>query len=172
MAAILVSMLLFYIAKCIASAVAVWNLILNNICISNFSFYRSDIIHFTSWLPSFLGWRPASTLCTNKGGRIRCESHVGIALHAYPCFPYLKFMLRNIFVYYIIRFTSLCKIFTYLSFFCRSHSVPCAPFSMLGGPSGTGYYEVRFPVHGDWGSRDVSAAGMCDCVKECMSFVM
>ena len=43
---------------------------------------------------------------------------------------------------------------------------------MLGGPSGTGCEDVSFPVHGGWDSRDVSVAGMCDCVKECMSFVM
>ena len=35
--------------------------------------------------------------------------------------------------YYISRFTSLCKIITYLSF-SRSFLVPYAPFSMLGSP--------------------------------------
>ena len=44
--------------------------------------------------------------------------------------------------------------------------MPCAPFSMLGGPGGTGCDEVCFPVHGGWDSRDVS---MFDCVKEHMS---
>ena len=48
----------------------------------------------------------------------------------------------------------------------------CAPFSMLGGPSDTGYNEVHFLVHGGWDSRDVSVTSMCDYVKECMSVVM
>jgi hypothetical protein len=38
-----------------------------------FFFHRSDIIHITSWLPAFLGWGSTSAICTNKGGRIRCE---------------------------------------------------------------------------------------------------
>ena len=42
--------------------------------------------------------------------------------------------------------------------------------SMYGGPGGTGFDEVRFPVHACWDSRDVSVAGLCDCVKEWMSF--
>ena len=50
--------------------------------------------------------------------------------------------------------------------------MPCAPFSMLGGLGGTGCDEVRFPVHDGWGSRDVSVAGVCDCVKECVRFIM
>ena len=50
--------------------------------------------------------------------------------------------------------------------------MPCAPFSMLGRPGGTGCNEVYFLVHDGWGSRDVSVAGMYDCVKECMSFVV
>ena len=45
--------------------------------------------------------------------------------------------------------------------------MPCAPFSMLGGPGGIDCDEVRFPVHGGWDSRD-SVAAVCDCVKECM----
>ena len=49
--------------------------------------------------------------------------------------------------------------------------MPCASFSMLDGPGGTGYEKVRFPVHGGWNSRDVSVAGVCHCVKECVSFV-
>jgi hypothetical protein len=36
---------------------------------------------------------------------------------------------------------------------------------MFGGPGGTGCDEVLFPVQGSWDSRDVSVAGMCDCVK-------
>ena len=48
--------------------------------------------------------------------------------------------------------------------------MPCAPFSMFGGPGGSGCDEVNFPVQG--GSRYVSVVGVCDCVKECMSFVM
>ena len=59
-----------------------------------------------------------------------------------------------------------------LEFFSRSFLVPCSPFSMLGSPCGTGCDEVRFPVCGAWGSRDVIVAGMYDCVKERMSFVM
>ena len=43
---------------------------------------------------------------------------------------------------------------------------------MLGGDDGTICDEVSFLVHSVWGSRDVSVAGMCDCVKKCMSFVM
>ena len=43
---------------------------------------------------------------------------------------------------------------------------------MLGGLSGTGCDEVSFTVHGGWGNRDVSVAGLSDCVEECMSFVM
>ena len=50
--------------------------------------------------------------------------------------------------------------------------MPCAPFSILGGSGGTGCDEVSFPVQGGWGSRVVSVAGVCDCVNECMSFVM
>ena len=42
---------------------------------------------------------------------------------------------------------------------------------ILGGLGGTGCEEVRFPVHGCY-VRDVSVAGVCDCVKEYMSFVM
>ena len=33
--------------------------------------------------------------------------------------------------------------------------MPGAPFLMLDCPVGTGCDEVRFPVHGDWDSRDV-----------------
>ena len=43
---------------------------------------------------------------------------------------------------------------------------------MLGSPGATGCDEVSFSVHGGWCSRDVNVAGMCDCVKECMSFVI
>ena len=45
-------------------------------------------------------------------------------------------------------------------------------FKMFGGPRGTGCDEVHFLVYDGWSSRDVSVAGVCDCVKECMSFVM
>ena len=46
--------------------------------------------------------------------------------------------------------------------------MPCAPFSMLGGPGGTGRDEVRF-----W-FKVVRITEMLvyDCGKECMSFVM
>ena len=50
--------------------------------------------------------------------------------------------------------------------------MPCVPFSMLDGPGGTGCYEVCFPIHGSWDSRDVRLTGLCDFVEECMSFVM
>ena len=50
--------------------------------------------------------------------------------------------------------------------------MPCAPFSMLVGSGGTCYDEIRLPVHDGWDSRDVSVAGVCDCAKECVSFVM
>jgi hypothetical protein len=41
---------------------------------------------------------------------------------------------------------------------------------MLDSPGGTGYYEIRFPVHGCLGSRNVH---VFDCVvKESMRFVM
>ena len=39
-------------------------------------------------------------------------------------------------------------------------------------PGGTVCDEAGFPVLGRWDSRDISVAGVCDCVKECMSFVM
>ena len=55
----------------------------------------------------------------------------------------------------INRFTSLCKnLFTRVS--SRSFPMLCASFSMLDGPSGTGYDEVGVPVHGCWDTRDVS----------------
>ena len=50
--------------------------------------------------------------------------------------------------------------------YSRSFSVPCATFSMLGHPSGTGCNGVRFPVHGGWDSRDVSVVGVCNFIKE------
>ena len=49
--------------------------------------------------------------------------------------------------------------------------MPCASFSMLDGPGGTGSDEVRVPVHGCWDRRDVSVVGVFYCVKECMGFV-
>ena len=45
----------------------------------------------------------------------------------------------------IIRLTSLSWVFS-------SFLVPWAPFSMLGGPCGTGCDEVHFPVQGGWDS--------------------
>ena len=47
--------------------------------------------------------------------------------------------------------------------------MPSVSFSVLGSLGGTGCDEVRFPLHGGCDSRDVSVAGMCDCVKECLS---
>ena len=56
--------------------------------------------------------------------------------------------------------------------FSRIFSVPCSPLSMLGNPGETGCDGVRFSVHGGWNSKDVSVAGVCDCAKECASFIM
>ena len=56
--------------------------------------------------------------------------------------------------------------------FSRSFSVPCAAFSMLGSPGGTDCDGVSFPLHIDCNSRDVCMGGVCDCVKECVSFIM
>ena len=53
--------------------------------------------------------------------------------------------------------------------FSRSFSMPCASFSMLDGPGGTGWIV---PVHSCWVSRDFIVAAVYDCVKECMGFVM
>jgi hypothetical protein len=50
--------------------------------------------------------------------------------------------------------------------------MPCASFSVLGGPGGIGCDDVRFPVHCGWDIRDISVVGVIDCVKECMKFVM
>ena len=44
-----------------------------------------------------------------------------------------------------------------LELFRRSFSVPYAPFSVLGDPSGT-CCNVHFSVQGVWDSRDVSVA--------------
>ena len=44
--------------------------------------------------------------------------------------------------------------------------MPCASFSMLDGPGGTGSYEVCFPVHSCLGSRDVGVVGVFDCHKQ------
>ena len=41
---------------------------------------------------------------------------------------------------------------------------------MLGCPCGNGCNGVCFPAHDEWSSRDVSMAGMCDCVKECVFY--
>ena len=43
--------------------------------------------------------------------------------------------------------------------------MPCASFSMLRGPGGTG---CNVPVHSCWDSRDVIVAAVFDCVKECI----
>ena len=47
-----------------------------------------------------------------------------------------------------------------------------APFSMFGGYGGTVFDGVHFLVHSGWIIRDVSMVGVCDCVKECISFIM
>ena len=31
---------------------------------------------------------------------------------------------------------------------------------------------VNFPVHSGWNNRAVGIAGVCDCVKVCVSFIM
>ena len=38
--------------------------------------------------------------------------------------------------------------------------MPCASFSKLDGPDGTGCDEVRCMVHGCWDSRDVGVVGV------------
>jgi hypothetical protein len=43
---------------------------------------------------------------------------------------------------------------------------------MLGGPGRTGCDGVRFSILRDWDDRDMSMADLCECVKECVSFVM
>ena len=47
----------------------------------------------------------------------------------------------------------------------------CTVFN-VGGPGGTDCSEFSFAVHGDWDSREVIVAGVCDCVKERMNFVI
>ena len=47
--------------------------------------------------------------------------------------------------------------------------MPCASFSMLDGPGGTGF---NVPIHSCWVGRDVIVATVYDCVKECIGFVM
>ena len=47
--------------------------------------------------------------------------------------------------------------------------MPCASFSMLDSPGGTGCNVL---VDSCWDSRDVIVAAVFDCVKECMGFVM
>ena len=42
---------------------------------------------------------------------------------------------------------------------------------MLGGPGRTGDDGVCYEVLMGWNGRDVSMAGMCACVKECVSFI-
>ena len=67
-------------------------------------------------------------------------------------------------IYYIIIFTSLCNIFTYvLEVFSRSFSMPCASFSMLDGPGETG---CDVPVHSSWDSRDVIMTAVFDIVSK------
>ena len=46
--------------------------------------------------------------------------------------------------------------------FSRSFSLPCAPLSLLGGPSKPGCNVKCFPVHNGWNSRDVSMAGVSE----------
>ena len=45
----------------------------------------------------------------------------------------------------------------------------CAPFSLLGGPSGFVSVGVRFAVNTAWNSTDIS---ICDFVKEALRFLM
>ena len=44
--------------------------------------------------------------------------------------------------------------------------------TIFNDPGGTGSDEVCFPVHDNLDSTDISMAGVYNCVKECMSFVM
>ena len=52
--------------------------------------------------------------------------------------------------------------------------MPCAPLPTLGGLGRTRCGGIHFLVHRDWNCRDVrsSMAGMCDYVKNCVSFIM
>ena len=56
--------------------------------------------------------------------------------------------------------------------FCIRFSVPRASISMLGSLGGTRCNGVCSLVHSCWNSRDISMAGMCNCVKDCVSFMM
>ena len=51
----------------------------------------------------------------------------------------------------------------------RNFSMPCASFSILDCPGGTGSSVL---VHGCWDSRDVIVAAIFHCIKQCMGFVM
>ena len=83
------------------------------------------------------------------------------------------YILSILILHYIILVDSLHYVKSSLSWvFNRRFSMPCAPFSMLGGPGGTGCDGVRFPVRGGSDRRDVSVVGVCDYVKECVSFII
>jgi hypothetical protein len=43
---------------------------------------------------------------------------------------------------------------------------------MIGGPDRIDCDGVRFPVHRSWNGRNIRMDGVCDCVKECVTFIM
>ena len=76
------------------------------------------------------------------------------------------------FIYHTCRFTSLCKIFTYLSnlqklFQCHVHHYQCLAVPVQLAVMGFVFWFIR-----GWNSRDVSMAGVWDCVKGFASFIM
>ena len=79
--------------------------------------------------------------------------------------------IQQIFIYILWDSLHYAK-FSFTWVFSRRFSVSCVPFSMLGSPCRTGCDGVCFLVHGIWDNRDVSVAGVCDFIKECVSFVM
>ena len=83
----------------------------------------------------------------------------------------MRVIQKKIIILYIVLLESIhyARTFHLLELFSRNFLMPCALFSMLDSPGGTGCDEVRFPVRGCWDSRDI---GVFDCVKECMRFVM
>ena len=100
-----------------------------------------------------------------------CQTKPNLAKLFNCMLPEILFSWRNIQSSYVVLTDSLHYARTsspYLSF-SRIFSMPCASFSMLGGPGGIG---CNVPVHAFCSSRDVIVVGVFDCVKECMGFVM
>ena len=74
-----------------------------------------------------------------------------------------KRLHRNV-LYYIIKFIHYAKS-SLIWVFSISFLVPYAPLWMFGDPSGTVCGDVCFLVYRSWNDRDVSMAGMYDCVR-------